>query len=183
MRLLFAVALASMCFVLPTRASTIDIDLTTITPSSIVGAPCYCGGALGPSYTIQAAAGTTIDFGQVQLNWVLIQPTPDNSGNYQVEYIQSAVDVSFSNSPLTPIVSLGGLGCTLGSAVACGLQPESVDLIFTLPQTADSITIGWFAGTYFAPAVPETSTWAMMIVGFLGLGFMAYRNKTALHLA
>ena len=31
-------------------------------------------------------------------------------------------------------------------------------------------------------AVPETSTWSMMILGFAGVGFMAYRrnNKTAL---
>jgi hypothetical protein len=26
-------------------------------------------------------------------------------------------------------------------------------------------------------AVPEPSTWAMMILGFLGVGFMAYRRK------
>jgi hypothetical protein len=37
-----------------------------------------------------------------------------------------------------------------------------------------------------APAVPELSTWAMMILGFAGVSFMAYRrrNKTAmLHVA
>jgi hypothetical protein len=28
-------------------------------------------------------------------------------------------------------------------------------------------------------SVPETSTWAMMIVGFLGVGFLAYRRKAA----
>jgi PEP-CTERM motif len=28
-----------------------------------------------------------------------------------------------------------------------------------------------------APAVPEPSTWALMILGFCGLGFMAYRRK------
>ena len=27
------------------------------------------------------------------------------------------------------------------------------------------------------PAVPEPSTWAMMILGFVGVGFMAYRRK------
>jgi hypothetical protein len=29
----------------------------------------------------------------------------------------------------------------------------------------------------FAAAVPETSTWAMMILGFAGVGFMAYRRR------
>ncbi len=27
--------------------------------------------------------------------------------------------------------------------------------------------------------VPEVSTWAMMILGFFGVGFMAYRRKAA----
>ena len=30
---------------------------------------------------------------------------------------------------------------------------------------------------FVTPAVPEPSTWAMMIAGFCGLGFMAYRRK------
>jgi hypothetical protein len=28
-----------------------------------------------------------------------------------------------------------------------------------------------------AAAVPEPSTWAMMILGFAGIGFMAYRRE------
>ena len=32
-------------------------------------------------------------------------------------------------------------------------------------------------------AVPEPSTWAMMIRGFLGVGFMAYRKRNTLRLA
>jgi hypothetical protein len=36
----------------------------------------------------------------------------------------------------------------------------------------------------FSPAVPEPSTWAMLLLGFAGIGFMAYRRKTnALRLA
>jgi PEP-CTERM motif len=34
-----------------------------------------------------------------------------------------------------------------------------------------------FGPTTFTAAVPEPSTWAMMILGFCGLGFMAYRRK------
>jgi hypothetical protein len=33
-----------------------------------------------------------------------------------------------------------------------------------------------------SPGVPEPSTWAMMILGFAGLGFMAYRRKSKLAL-
>lgn len=36
---------------------------------------------------------------------------------------------------------------------------------------------GSFSAT-LVPAVPEPSTWAMMILGFCGLGFMAYRRKS-----
>ena len=34
------------------------------------------------------------------------------------------------------------------------------------------------------PGVPEPSTWAMMILGFAGVGFMAYRRRSkAQHVA
>jgi hypothetical protein len=33
-------------------------------------------------------------------------------------------------------------------------------------------------GGAIAPAVPEPSTWAMMILGFAGVGFMAYRRRS-----
>jgi hypothetical protein len=52
-----------------------------------------------------------------------------------------------------------------------------------------SLFSGTVAGTYYyfdlgtasVSAVPEPSTWAMMILGFAGIGFMAYRrrNQTA----
>jgi hypothetical protein len=32
--------------------------------------------------------------------------------------------------------------------------------------------------TPITPSVPEPSTWAMMILGFAGIGFMAYRRKS-----
>jgi hypothetical protein len=38
------------------------------------------------------------------------------------------------------------------------------------------------AFTAVAP-VPEPSTWAMMILGFLGLGWMAYRRRSQLSVA
>lgn len=47
-----------------------------------------------------------------------------------------------------------------------------------LPGSADGPPVNRYdAGTFMASAVPEVSTWAMMILGFLGVGFLAYRRK------
>jgi hypothetical protein len=57
---------------------------------------------------------------------------------------------------------------------------DSADLIYRLSCTGCSI------GSPPVDGVPEPSTWAMMILGFAGVGFMAYRrrqNGTALRLA
>jgi hypothetical protein len=35
---------------------------------------------------------------------------------------------------------------------------------------------------FLTAAVPEPSTWAMMILGFLGVGFVAYRRKSGMAL-
>jgi PEP-CTERM motif len=37
-------------------------------------------------------------------------------------------------------------------------------------------SLGSFSAT-LAPAVPEPSTWAMMILGFCGLGFLAHYRR------
>ena len=43
----------------------------------------------------------------------------------------------------------------------------------------DSInTSGTLNITNIASGVPEPATWAMMILGFAGVGFMAYRRKS-----
>jgi hypothetical protein len=43
------------------------------------------------------------------------------------------------------------------------------------PQTFDDFTIDNLS--FGVSAVPEPSTWAMMILGFAGIGFMAYRRR------
>ena len=51
-------------------------------------------------------------------------------------------------------------GCCSSSG---GISEEGTVAIATAPVT---------------PAVPEPSTWAMMLLGFTGIGFMAYRRKS-----
>jgi hypothetical protein len=82
----------------------------------------------------------------------------------------------------TPIVNANGLGFSLangadvvifapgGSLEANNLAADGVvELTGGLPNS--------FAHLTLTAAVPEPSTWAMMILGFCGLGFMAYRRK------
>jgi hypothetical protein len=56
-------------------------------------------------------------------------------------------------------------------------------LVFT--ETGPSDQQGNILDNVVLSAVPETSTWAMMILGFFGVGFMAYRrkNQSSLRLA
>jgi hypothetical protein len=52
-----------------------------------------------------------------------------------------------------------------------------IDPTFTIdPAYASNYSLTFSAG--IASGVPEQSTWAMMILGFAGIGFMAYRRKS-----
>ena len=48
-------------------------------------------------------------------------------------------------------------------------------LSFTFTPSGETTTAGTVSSE--VAAVPEPSTWAMMILGFFGVGFMAYRRK------
>ncbi len=75
-------------------------------------------------------------------------------------------------------LTTAGLGSTVnqqnnpaGYIIGLDLTPQATSVTFTTNETA-------FEFAFTAP-VPEPSTWAMMILGFLGLGFLAYRRRDA----
>jgi hypothetical protein len=51
------------------------------------------------------------------------------------------------------------------------------ETISSIDITSDGFNSVKQIGFGFATAVPEPSTWAMMILGFFGVGFMAYRRR------
>jgi hypothetical protein len=59
---------------------------------------------------------------------------------------------------------------------------NSIDLISNSDPSLGEPFIAGLTGAFVTSAVPEPSTWAMMILGFCGLGFMAYRRKDKLAL-
>jgi hypothetical protein len=70
----------------------------------------------------------------------------------------------FTNTSSLQSVNLGNV-----------VNPYSITEIFTFTTTGTAATNGSSIGVI--AGVPEPATWAMMILGFLGVGFMAYRGK------
>jgi hypothetical protein len=85
---------------------------------------------------------------------------------------------SYSGSDVSPLLHNGAQTnlSSNGYVLFTGLNPFTV---VTLSSGGASFEVDNLqANLVGAPPVPETSTWLMMILGFLGVGFVAYRRKT-----
>ena len=140
------------------------------------------GGATGPggpaTFTIDSTTGTVLNAGQVDFN-----VTGLFNGITQTVEVIFGKPYSFAGLfDLFP-PDLQILGSNLGA-----FEQFSGPDLFTGPTSAPSFNIGTFQLSSIASgpatltisavaAVPEPSTWAMMVLGFAGVGFMAYRRK------
>jgi hypothetical protein len=116
-------------------------------------------GGIGPSGQ-QFTVGNQVFFdnGTRDLNFVV--GTPIDFGAFLSVFADAAASIS---------------GATHLSSADYG---HSVHVFFDVPDgyTFDTLS-GHNYGTNAVGAVPEPSTWAMMILGFAGVGFAAYRRK------
>jgi len=91
--------------------------------------------------------------------------------------------------PLPDVISVPALafgGTTVGSydtfsqtfTTTPGAEYVYQFMLYNDLATADVANPSGVLVTTTASAAPEPSTWAMMILGFCGLGFMAYRRKS-----
>jgi fibro-slime domain-containing protein len=75
------------------------------------------------------------------------------------------------------VSQLGGIhGFSMGASDVVGPGIYNVTLFYADRQITDARVVLNVDGAI--SAVPEPSTWAMMILGFCGVGFMAYRRKS-----
>jgi hypothetical protein len=71
-----------------------------------------------------------------------------------------------------PIITIGALDFSLP-------QPPPIRLAGTIVAFSAPVAVGTWDVTISAVAdVPEPSTWAMLLLGFASIGFMAYRRKS-----
>jgi hypothetical protein len=75
----------------------------------------------------------------------------------------------------SPFVDKKGIGITTDGILSFEIFSDQKD---PMHVAIFGILLGDDPGTFtISAAVPEPSTWAMMILGFASLGFMAYRKK------
>ena len=93
----------------------------------------------------------------------------------------------FAGFPGTPPTTVDRLtAATIGFNFFGGIAPgaDSASAQLAIETNATQFTSGFLSAfntgsatiTAFAPSVPEPSTWAMMLVGFAGLGYVGYRK-------
>jgi PEP-CTERM motif len=110
---------------------------------------------------------------------IFIDTVPGLNGNQQKDMIiptsLGSVNNGFDN--FNPYIAGNGtFTLQLAGATAASLITDVVFEFGTCDPTA--CTIPGRSGPFPVGPVPEPSTWAMMILGFFGVGFMAYRRKS-----
>jgi len=87
------------------------------------------------------------------------------------------------NDPLTDIFALSPAVFAKGGFIVANLL-DAVDKnghdlgVVSTAQSSALFFNGASSGPFSVPPVPELSTWAMLILGFIGVGAMAYRRKS-----
>jgi len=160
-----------------------------------VGTPSNgCCGPFDVSATLQATASggnydiTSITSGTVTQNGTpfaitgLMTPPNDAGGYFGFDNV---IVANAGNAPYT--LDSGGIGFLAAGVPNLYFPSEPITAFNvwgnggtsgTLGTTASNDVNTSFNGTYsITAAVPEPSTWAMVILGFAGIGFVAYRRK------
>ena len=100
--------------------------------------------------------------------------------NGSVYQIVGAVDVSpgLGDDTLVLGPAFGGPGCGANCQIFGGSALlDAGNYYLNIAGIAGS-TAGYGGNLAVVAAVPEPATWAMMLLGFAGVGFMAYRRRS-----
>jgi PEP-CTERM motif len=179
----------AMCFLLTASSSAVaDIIYTVDLPSAgdvTVTGTITTDGTLG---TLTAANFLSWDFTLSSSSLgVSNEITPANTTLARFVDI-TATNVSLFILPpaLIEVDSNGGGNQVIVTPVPPGYFAEQLRVSTSqatdapeigLPLSGVELATGGVAFTPL-PAVPEPSTWAMLLIGFAGIGFMAYRRKS-----
>jgi hypothetical protein len=175
---LLAGCLTFTAFAVPARAATVTFDWTLAGPATSLGGFGAPGSGSG---TFTVTTGTNGDLitgmtGEIGGNFVTLLPIGTSGSDDLLFPIGASFKggvsvVDLDTSGIAVSTTLGefhifGDGSPFSSGTVSGN-----DIFETGPN-------GFGVGTLaVAAAVPEPSTWAMMLLGFCGLGFIAHHRR------
>lgn len=120
----------------------------------------------------------------------LTAPSLVNGGQYSLSFLygsfgeanrSQSLDVFINGLLVETIVTSGStnnLSNVFGTFTFSFTAGASNTIRF-VDSSSDTINVDGLLDSVAIASVPEASTWAMMILGFAGIGFMAYRRKHA----
>jgi hypothetical protein len=172
-----AALVAGLAVSAPAKAMTY---LTGVVPlgsasQAVTDSPLVLGDAVDDFLTFQTAAPlelvsssiAVVELGSIQLQSVQFR-LEDITNPFSRIVLESA-----NGTGMTPLESF---------ALAPILLSEGHQYRFAVVGvtfgTSAIYSITTFGGVPAIQAVPEPSSWAMMLIGFAGVGFMAYRRKS-----
>ena len=75
----------------------------------------------------------------------------------------------------------GGIGLLLANGASYYISANNGGPTASGPGAGDGQYYDWLGGKSQIASAPEPSTWAMMLVGFAGLGYAGYRRARRSH--
>jgi PEP-CTERM motif len=103
-----------------------------------------------------------------------------------IDFGANTLTFTFVGSQSRSSGAFNGPEFTVNSGAAFGAITSISDPDVSAALVGGKLEVNWEGDDFrrgetvvitFANAVPEPSTWAMMILGFLGVGFIAYRRR------
>ena len=99
------------------------------------------------------------------------------NGNEVFWQVGSSATLGTTTQFVGSIVAQASISLNTGANIACG---RAIALTAAVTMQGNDVGIGGCdfppGGSSSTPTVPEPSTWAMMLLGFAGLGFAGYRR-------
>jgi hypothetical protein len=89
--------------------------------------------------------------------------------------VGSSATLGSSTSFVGTVDALASVTLDSSASIACG---RAIALTAAVTMIGNTVEIGGCNSPPGGSTVPEPSTWAMMLVGFAGLGFVGYRQAT-----
>jgi hypothetical protein len=179
-----AALLGTVLLALPAQAALFDFSFNSGLGGNVSGSGLFTATGGPGTYTVTNVSGTITDADTsgpvLPGTFTFNSATNGYAGGDSLLYFPAAV-IPGNTTP--GFVDFGGISFSAGSLLFnIGGNQQTGAVVYVLNDSIQDPN-GYCCQAGSTPinlsvsAVPEPATWAMMILGFMGVGFMAYRRK------